>query len=148
MTATAIIRKLNAIPHWAIALLARLGVAGVFWRSGQTKVDGFEITDNTFFLFEEEYQVPLLPPDVAAYLATAAEHVFPVMLVVGLGARLGAAGLLAMTLVIQLFVYPMSWPDHLMWAAALAYVIARGPGCVSLDHLIARKCRREGLSQG
>lgn len=140
MTVTAVqsaITRLNAIPHWAIALMARLGVAGVFWRSARTKVDGWSITDNTFFLFEEEYQVPLLSPELAAYMATIAEHVFPVLLVVGLASRLSAAGLLAMTLVIQLFVYPHSWPDHLMWAAVLAYIVARGPGCVSLDGWLA-----------
>lgn len=128
------VSKLNAIPHWLIALLARFGLAGIFWRSGQTKVDGWEITDSTFYLFEEEYALPLLPPDVAAYLATAAEHLIPIMLVVGLGTRLGAAGLLGMTIVIQVFVYPNSWPDHLMWTAALMYLLARGPGCLSIDH--------------
>lgn len=131
--------KLNAIPHWAIALLARIGVAGVFWRSGQTKVDGWQIAENTFYLFEDEYQVPLLAPEVAAYMATIAEHVFPVLLILGLASRLGALGLLGMTIVIQAFVYPMSWPDHAMWAAVLAYILARGPGCLSLDHLIAKR---------
>jgi len=135
----ALISKLDAIPHWAIALLARFGLAGIFWRSGQTKVDGWELTDSTFYLFEEEYALPLLPPEAAAYLATAAEHLFPIMLVLGLGARLGAAGLLGMAIVIQVFVYPNSWPDHMMWSAALLYLVARGPGCLSLDHLISKK---------
>ena len=139
MSIANLMARLNAFPHWALALVARFGVAAVFWRSGQTKVTGWMINDSTFSLFEEEYRVPLLPPDVAAYLATAAEHLFPVLLVVGLASRLGAAGLFAMTLVIQLFVYPGSWPDHLMWSAALLYVITRGPGAVSLDALIARK---------
>lgn len=142
MSFRTLIDRLGTFPHWALALLARLGVAGVFWRSGQTKVDGWQVTDSTISLFAEEYRVPLLPPEIAAYLATAGEHLFPIMLVLGLGARLGAAGLLGMTLVIQLFVYPMSWPDHLMWAAALAYVMTRGPGRVSLDCLIARKIAR------
>jgi len=127
---------LERIPGWLIALIGRLGIAGVFWRSARTKVDGFTITDNTFFLFEEEYRVPLLPPETAAYMATIAEHVFPIMLVFGLGARFGAAGLLGMTMVIQLFVYPASWPDHLMWAAVLIYLLAFGPGKVSIDHAI------------
>ena len=93
-------------------------MAGVFWRSGQTKVEGFfMIKENTFFLFREEYKVPLLPPDTAAYLSTIAEHVFPVLLVIGLASRLSALGLLCMTAVIQLFVYPDGWPDHILWAA-------------------------------
>jgi len=130
---------LEGMPMSAIALLARLGVAGVFWRSARTKVDGFTITDNTLFLFAEEYRVPLLDPATAAWLAAWAEHLFPVMLVLGLGARLGAAGLLFMTAVIQVFVYPMSWPDHLMWTAVLALVLSYGPGTVSLDYLIRRR---------
>ena len=124
------------IPTSAIALLSRFAVATVFWRSGQTKVSGFSIREETFYLFSEEYKVPLLPPDVAAYMSTIAEHDFPVLLVIGLASRLSATGLLFMTLVIQLFVYPGGWPEHLLWFAPLAYIIARGPGAISLDHLI------------
>ena len=134
-----IIAGLERMPYDVIALAARLGVAGVFWRSGQTKVDGFEVTGNAIFLFQEEYKVPLLPPELAAHMAAYAEHLFPVMLVLGLGSRLGAAGLLGMTIVIQVFVYPNSWPDHLMWAAVLLPVLCWGPGKIALDHLIARK---------
>lgn len=128
----------DRLPHGLIALLARIGIAGIFFRSGQTKVDGFTITDSTFFLFEEEYKVPLIPPEIAAYMATIAEHVFPVLLILGLASRLSALSLLGMTLVIQLFVYPNLWPDHALWAAALLYIIARGPGSIALDALIAR----------
>lgn len=124
------------IPYSLVALLSRFAIASVFWRSGQTKVDGFMITDNTFYLFREEYKVPLLPPDVAAYLSTTAEHVFPVLLVIGLASRLSALGLLAMTAVIQLFVYPDGWPEHILWFAILLLIVARGPGAISLDHLI------------
>ena len=127
------------LPHGLIALLARIGIAGIFFRSGQTKVDGFTITDSTFFLFEEEYKVPLIPPEIAAYMATIAEHVFPVLLIVGLASRLSALSLLGMTLVIQLFVYPNLWPDHALWAAALLYIIARGPGPIALDSLVAKR---------
>ncbi len=130
---------LNAIPNSAIALIARIGVAGVFWRSGQTKVQGWQITDSTIYLFEEEYALPLLPPEIAAQMAVLAEHLLPILLVLGLASRLGAAGLLAMTVVIQLFVYPGSWPDHFTWAAALVFLIARGPGTFSLDPLIHRR---------
>ena len=129
-------RLAERIPYSLVALVARLAVASVFWRSGRTKVEGFlQIKDNTFFLFREEYKVPLLP-DHAAYLATIAEHVFPVLLVVGLASRLSALALMAMTLVIQVFVYPDGWPEHTLWFALLLLIAARGPGALSLDHLI------------
>ncbi|MGB2931436.1 MAG: DoxX family protein [Methyloceanibacter sp.] len=125
------------IPYSFVALVARFAAASVFWRSGQTKVEGFfRLKDNTFFLFREEYMVPLLPPDVAAYLSTIAEHVFPVLLLLGLASRLSALGLLVMTAVIQTFVYPDGWPEHILWVAPLLLIIARGPGVISLDHLI------------
>src|SRR5262245_57507126 len=124
------------IPYSAVALLSRLAVASVFWRSGQTKVQGFHIRDETFVLFREEYKVPLLPPDVAAYISTIGEHVFSIALVIGLASRISAVGLLCMTMVIQLFVFPDGWPDHILWIALLLSIIARGPGEWSLDHLI------------
>jgi len=124
------------IPYSLVALVSRLAVASVFWRSGQTKVHGFQIREETFDLFRDEYKVPLLPPDVAAYLSTTAEYVFPELLVVGLASRLSACGLLFMTMVIQLFVYPSGWPDHILWVAILLTIIARGPGAISLDHLL------------
>jgi putative oxidoreductase len=124
------------IPYAVIALAARLAVADVFWRSGQTKVSGFSIREETFYLFREEYKVPLLPPDLAAYLSTVGEHVFPILLFLGLASRLSALGLLAMTMVIQLFVVPGGWPEHILWLSLLALIIARGPGAISIDHLI------------
>ncbi len=130
------------IPYSIIALLSRVAVANVFWRSGQTKVEGFHIRDATFFLFRDEYKVPLLPPDLAAYVATVAEHVFPVLLVIGLASRLSAAGLLGMTLVIQLFVFPDGWPEHILWFALLLLIMARGPGVVSLDRLLWNRLQR------
>jgi len=130
-------RLAERIPYSFVALVARFAVASVFWRSGQTKVEGlFQIKDNTFFLFREEYKVPLLPSDLASYLSTVAEHVFPVLLIVGLASRLSALGLLLMTLVIQLFVYPDGWPEHILWFALLLLILARGPGAISLDHLV------------
>jgi putative oxidoreductase len=136
-SATAIV---ESIPDSLVALVARVAAGGVFWRSGQTKIEGLSIKDSTFFLFEQEYMVPLLPPDVAAYVATFAENVCSVLLIVGLASRLSAAALLAMTAVIQIFVYPGAWTEHILWASALLIVIARGPGVVSLDHwLIGRK---------
>ena len=127
--------RLNSVPSWINGLLCRLAIAVVFWRSGQTKVHGFfQINDSTYDLFREEYRVPLIPPDFAAVMATINEHVFSALLVIGLASRLSAAALFGMTMVIQIFVYPESWPDHLLWSSALIYVILRGPGIVSLDH--------------
>jgi len=124
------------IPYSAVALASRVAVADIFWRSGRTKVNGFSIREETFYLFREEYKVPLLPPDLAAWLSTIGEHVFPVLLVIGLASRLSALSLFGMTLVIQLFVVPGGWPEHILWFSLLGLVIARGPGEVSLDHLL------------
>jgi len=126
-----------ALPDWPLTLLLRLGVAVPFFLSGRTKVEGLlTITPSTRYLFAEEYRVPLLPPDLAATLATYAEHALPVLLVLGLFTRSAALGLLAMTLVIQLFVIPGGWPTHLLWAGPLVYLIARGPGAASLDRVL------------
>lgn len=124
------------VPYSIVALAARFAVAGVFWRSGQTKVSGFSIREETFVLFREEYNVPLLPPDLAAYLSTTAEHVFPVLLIVGFASRLSALALFGMTMVIQLFVFPSGWPEHILWLSLLLLIMSRGPGAISLDHLI------------
>jgi len=126
----------ESIPDSLLSLVARIAAGGVFWRSGQTKIEGLHINDSTFFLFREEYMVPLLPPDVAAYMATVSENVFSVLLIVGLASRLSAGALLGMTAVIQLFVYPGAWPEHVLWVTALLVLVARGPGVVSLDHLL------------
>jgi putative oxidoreductase len=124
------------IPYSVVALVSRIAVASVFWRSGRTKVAGFSIREETFALFRDVYKVPLLPPDVAAYLSTIGEHVFSVLLVVGLASRLSAIGLLFMTAVIELFIFPDGWPEHVLWAGLLLQIIARGPGAISLDHLV------------
>jgi putative oxidoreductase len=126
------------IPHSLIALVARLSIAAVFWQSGQTKVDGFMLNDTAVYLFENEYKLPLIDPTIAAHLAAVSEHLFPVLLVLGLGSRFAALALLGMTAVIEIFVYPAAWPTHGTWAACLLVIIARGPGIISLDHLIAR----------
>lgn len=131
----------ETIPHSLIALVARLSIAMVFWQSGQTKVEGWRVTDTAVFLFENEYRLPLIDPAIAAHLAAFAEHFFPLLLAVGLAGRFAALALLGMTLVIQIFVYPGAWPTHGTWAACLLLVVARGPGMFSLDHLIARLVR-------
>jgi putative oxidoreductase len=150
-----IIALFNRIPHSAIALLARFSIAMTFWMSGQTKVDGLvldpiggtvelgvpSVNENALELFRSEYALPLIPPELAAVSAAVAEHVFPVLLLIGLASRLSAFALLIMTLVIQIFVYPNAFATHGLWAASMLYVMARGPGVLSLDHLVARRAR-------
>jgi putative oxidoreductase len=128
---------LERVPDTLIALGARLAVAAIFFLSGRTKVEGLlTLKDSTFLLFAEEYRVPLLPSDLAAHLATYAEHALPILLVLGLFTRCAALGLLGMTAVIQLFVYPDAWPTHLSWATLLLYLAARGGGGLALDRAL------------
>lgn len=121
-------------PLSLIELGMRLAVGATFFRSGMNKLESF---DTAITLFRDEYRLPLLPPELAAYMGTTVELGAPVLLVLGLFARLGAAALLAMTLVIQFLVYPENWPEHLMWASILTYVLSRGAGKLSIDRLIA-----------
>lgn len=130
-----------AIPYWVVALIARVSVAGVFWRSGQTKLDGWQVSDTAILLFKDEYKLPLIDPTLAAYAATFAEHFFPVLLVLGFATRFAALALLIMTLVIEIFVYPDAWPTHGTWAACFLILMTQGPGKVSFDHLIAQHYR-------
>lgn len=125
------------IPASLLGLIARLVIAYTFFSSGRTKVSGIlEVTDTTLYLFKEEYALPLIPPEFAAYMATYAEHFFPILLVLGLFTRFAALSLLMMTLVIQLFVYPDAWNVHMWWAIAMLYLIKHGAGRASLDYLI------------
>lgn len=142
-----------AIPYTATALLARFSLAAVFWKSGQTKIEGLavDLVDGTFklgwprlsdsavFLFREEYKLFLLPPETAAVLAATAEHLLPLALLLGLATRLSALGLLLMTATIQILVYPGAYPTHGVWAALLLILMAQGPGAVSLDAWLARR---------
>jgi putative oxidoreductase len=135
------------IPYSLIALLARISVAAVFWKSGQTKVEGFaldlvegqmvlgwpRLSDNAVALFRDEYRLPLLSPELGATLAAFGEHLLPALLLLGLATRLSAMGLLGMTAVIQLLVYPGAWPTHGSWAALLLMLLAMGPGKLSVD---------------
>lgn len=141
------------IPESVIALLGRFSVAAVFWKSGQTKIEGLAIdivsgsfefgmprlSSSAVDLFRDEYQLPLISPELGATLATLGEHVLPLLLLLGLGTRFAALGLLVMTAVIQLLVYPAAYPTHGVWAAVLLWLMVRGPGVVSLDHLIVRR---------
>lgn len=146
------------IPDSLIALIGRFSIAAVFWLSGQTKIEGLAInlvlgefhlgwphlSDSALSLFQEEYALPLIPPAWAATLAAIAEHVLPVLILIGLATRLSALGLLGMTLVIQVFVYPGAYPTHGVWATVLLYLIAKGPGRLSIDAWIAGRYGRSG----
>jgi putative oxidoreductase len=129
---------LDRIPHSLLALLARLVMATVFFKSWLTKVDltAFSVKPSTFFLFANEYKLPVIPSDVAAYMTVAAELVLPVLLILGLFTRYAALAMLLMTLVIQVFVYPNAYMTHGLWAVALLLIMKYGPGKLSLDHML------------
>lgn len=139
MRLTALIERvrstIESVPLSVPQLLARVAVANVFWRSGQTKLANWDITIQ---LFQDEYHVPILPPDVAATLGASFELGCSALLVLGFFTRLATLPLLGMVCVIQLFVYPQNWPDHLLWMALLLLIFLRGPGALSLDHLAGR----------
>ena len=126
----------------AVLLLVRVSLSGIFWRSARTKVEEgswLTISDTTYFLFAEEYSGVPLPTELAAQLATASEHVFPILLVLGLLTRLSAFALLAMTMVIQIFVYPEAWWSvHALWSALALVLIVRGAGALSVDALLLK----------
>lgn len=125
------------LPCDLLLFVQRLGIASVFFLSGRTKVEGwFTLTPSTFELFGSEYALPLIPPVPAAYAATISEHLFPILLVLGLATRFSALALLGMTTVIEIFVYPDAWPTHLSWAGLLLPLIALGGGKWSLDRLL------------
>jgi len=128
------------LPESVQLLAARLAVAAIFFLSGRTKVEGwFTLKNSTVDLFRYEYILPLVPPEVAAPLATFAEHALPLLLIAGLFTRFAALGLLGMTAVIEIFVYPQAWPTHLSWAALLLPLLAQGAGNYSLDHLLKQR---------
>ncbi|MFK7700842.1 DoxX family protein [Pseudomonas caspiana] len=123
-----------------LSLIARISIAAIFLMSARTKVEGFmTISPKTYDLFEMEYNLPLISPVLAAQLATYAEHVFPLLLIVGLLTRLSALALLFMTVVIQVFVYPDAWATHLSWAGLLLVILGRGAGLVSMDRMMSGK---------
>lgn len=125
------------VTHDVLASVDRVAIGAIFFLSGRTKVDGwFTVNESAYTLFREEFKLPLIPPEIAAHAAAWAEHLFPVLLVLGLFTRLSALALLGMTLVIQVFVYPDAWPTHLSWAGLLLYLVGRGGGRVSLDHIL------------
>lgn len=145
---------LSRTPDSLIAFLARFALSATFWSSGQTKVQGFainfvtgnfefgwpQLSDSVVDLFRDEYKLPIIPPELAAPMAAFAEHLFPLLLLIGLATRFSALALLGMTAVIQLFVYPDAYALHGTWAAGLLFLVAKGGGVLSLDALIARRC--------
>ena len=126
---------LDRVPYAVLALPLRLAVATVFWNSAMAKLANW---DTTISLFADEYNLPLLPPVLAAYMALAIELTTPVLLVLGLFTRAAAVVLLCMTAVIEIFVYPQAWPTHIEWAAMLLVLLCRGAGAISLDTLLWR----------
>lgn len=134
-TLNRVVAYFEAIPHDLIALIARISVGTIFWRSAMTKVEGFALKSSTFYLFENDYRLPLIPPEAAAYLATATEITMPLLLWSGLLTRFAATALLGMTIVIEIFVYPNAFDAHGVWAVTLLYLMKYGPGRFSLDHL-------------
>jgi putative oxidoreductase len=131
-----IVQKLNAIPYSVIALIARAATFSVFFRSGTQKLSDWS---STLLLFQNEYHVPILAPNVAAYLAASLELGGSTLVLVGLFTRASVTALLGMTAVIEIFVYPMAWPDHIQWLAFMFILLARGPGRISLDALLFGK---------
>jgi putative oxidoreductase len=134
-----VIGWLNGVPYSLLALPLRFAVATVFWNSGTTKLANW---DATLQLFEDDYKVPLLPPDIAAHMGATIELTTPVLLVLGFLTRPAALVLLGMTTIIEVFVYPQAWPTHIQWAAMLLVLLCRGPGSLSIDHLLQRWFQR------
>jgi putative oxidoreductase len=131
----ALLHLADRIPLSLVQLASRVAIAHVFWNSAQSKLASWPVTQQ---LFAMEYNVPLLPPEIAAPLATATELTGAVLIFLGLFARLGALALLGVVAVIQLFIFPGSWAEHLLWASLLLLIAARGAGKISLDHMANR----------
>lgn len=139
-TVRRIIGSLDRVPYAMLAIPLRFAVAVVFWNSAMTKLANW---DAALELFTEEYKVPIVPPEIAAYMALSIELAAPVLLVLGLLTRPAAFVLLAMTAIIEIFVYPQAWPTHIQWAAMLLVLLCRGAGTYSLDYLVSRRCNHE-----
>ncbi len=150
-----ILNLMSRIPYSFIALTGRFAIAAVFWKSGQTKIEGLtidlisgdfhlgwpQLADSAIELFRSEYRLPFISPEFAAPLAAFSEHLFPILLLVGFATRFSALALLGMTMAIQLFVYPDAYPTHATWAAILLSIIANGPGKLSVDHWLKSRIK-------
>jgi putative oxidoreductase len=130
------IRLLERIPYAAIALVARVATFSVFMRSGLVKLSDW---NSALLLFQNEYRVPFLPPHLAAYMAASLELGGSSLVLLGFATRLSVLALLGMVTVIQTFVYPNAWPDHIQWVGFMFILLARGPGAISVDALIASR---------
>jgi len=128
-------RLFALIPHDLIAGIARIAIGTTFFRSGLTKIEGLALKPSTFFLFANEYRLPVIPPEIAAYMGTAIELTMPLLIWSGLLTRFAALALLFMTLVIEIFVYPNAFDTHGVWAVSLLYLIKFGPGTYSFDRI-------------
>jgi putative oxidoreductase len=135
---------LDRFPPSILQLMFRVAIAAVFWSSGLTKIASW---DTTIALFRDEYMVPLLPPELAAVISATFELSCSALIVVGLATRLATLPLLGMTFVIEVFVYPEYWTQHLMWASVLLFLLTKGPGVFSLDHYVGRLSRTKGLAR-
>ncbi len=131
-----LLRWFDRVPYTLLAIPLRIAVATVFWNSAMTKLANW---DTAIELFREEYKLPLLPPELSAYMAVSIELTAPVLLVLGLATRPVALVLLGMTMVIEIFVYPQAWPTHIQWAAMLLVLLCRGAGSWSFDHLLWKR---------
>jgi putative oxidoreductase len=138
------IALLDRFPPSILQLMFRIAIAAVFWSSGLTKIASW---DTTIALFRDEYMVPLLPPEIAAVISATFELSCSALIVVGLATRLATLPLLGMTFVIEVFVYPEDWTQHLMWASVLLFLLTKGPGVLSLDHYVGRLFRMKGLAR-
>lgn len=127
--------RLEHFPLSIIQLAMRVGVGGIFFNAGLIKYRSWEFTVQ---LFRDEYQVPLFAPEAAARVAMVQELTLPILLFAGLATRLATVPFLGMLAVIQIFVYPNAWAEHLVWGSILLFILTRGPGVFSLDHAIAR----------
>ncbi|TGS64990.1 DoxX family protein [Mesorhizobium sp. M3A.F.Ca.ET.174.01.1.1] len=136
-----VIKLPEHIPLSLVQLAARVAVAHVFWQSAQSKLASWPVT---LQLFASEYNLPFIDPSIAAPLATTAEITGSVLLFFGAFSRLGALMLLGVVCVIQIFVYPENWAEHLLWASLLLLVLARGAGVFSLDYLAERTLSASG----
>ena len=138
------ITLLDRFPPSIFQLTFRIAIAAVFWSSGLTKIASW---DTTIALFRDEYMVPLLPPEIAAVISATFELSCSALIVIGLATRLAILPLLGMTFVIEVFVYPEYWTQHLMWASVLLFLLTKGPGVFSLDHYVERLFRMKGLAR-
>ncbi|WP_408426053.1 DoxX family protein [Paraburkholderia strydomiana] len=127
---------LERVPYALLAIPLRIAVATIFWNSAMTKLANWE---TALDLFRDEYKVPILPPEFAAYMAVSIELTTPVLLILGLATRPVALVLLGMTTVIEIFVYPQAWPTHIQWAAMLLVLLCRGAGTWSVDHWLRKR---------